>query len=149
MVRHDHVEESRLLAERGELGRRVRAQDGHRPVVSGHRVPRKEAGGRPDETMRHAPAYEIVHHPAEPGDGVDLSQVADCLLGLEVVERHRRDDDIHRPGRHGQGERVALERKNLAALETRYNDLKDQYDDLAKRYDNLLGRSQKVRKEVE
>ena len=47
------------------------------------------------------------------------------------------------------GERVALERANLKALETRYNDLKDQYDDLAKRYDNLLGRSQKVRKEVE
>lgn len=42
--------------------------------------------------------------------------------------------------RRQYGERVALERANLKALETRYNDLKDQYDDLAKRYDNLLGR---------
>ena len=58
------------------------------------------------------------------------------LLDLQTVKRQ-------------YGERVALERKNLAALETRYNDLKDQYDDLAKRYDNLLGRSQKVKKEVE
>src|SRR6266436_4922022 len=98
IVRHGHVEESRLLAKREHLGRRVGAQDRQRAVVPRHRVPGKDTGGRPDQAMRHAPAHEIVYQPADPRGGVDLSQVADRLLGLEVVERHRRDDDVHRPG---------------------------------------------------
>jgi len=42
--------------------------------------------------------------------------------------------------RRQYGERVALERRNLKALEDRYNTLKAQYDDLALRYDALQAR---------
>jgi len=42
--------------------------------------------------------------------------------------------------RRQYGERVALERRNLKALEGRFNALQAQYDDLALRYDALLKR---------
>jgi hypothetical protein len=101
-----HVEESGLLAERDDLGRRVGAQDGQRPVVSRHRAPREEARENPDEPMGRATADEIVHHPAEPRGCVHLSQVQPAL-GPEVVERHRRMTKSTDPGRRSA--RAALD----------------------------------------
>src|SRR3990170_6936900 len=97
-VVHDaDVKKPGLLTERGDFRRRVGAQHRQGPVVSRHRAPREQARDEPHEATARAAAHEIVHHPAEPRGGIDLAEVARRLLGLEVVERHRRDDHVHRP----------------------------------------------------